>query len=87
MTTRESGSGWFGNRSKNFAEHGGSIHLRDAQEVSDFKSGACIEMRVQKPQNIRIKTEWMDQKPITIPVWAFQPALQTRQVKENDHVS
>ncbi len=49
MTTRESGSGLgLAIVRKILQEHGGSIHLRDAQEVSDFASGACIEMRVPK---------------------------------------
>ena len=49
MTTRESGSGLgLAIVRKILQEHGGSIHLRDAQEVSDFTSGACIEMRVPK---------------------------------------
>ena len=49
MTTRESGSGLgLAIVNKIIQEHGGSIQLRDAKEVSDFASGACVEMRIPK---------------------------------------
>ena len=49
MTTRETGSGLgLAIVRKILQEHGGSIQLRDAREVSDFAAGACIEMRVPR---------------------------------------
>ncbi|WP_146006432.1 sensor histidine kinase NtrY-like [Cohaesibacter celericrescens] len=49
MTTREKGSGLgLAIVRKILQEHGGSILLRDAIEVSDFESGACIEIRIPK---------------------------------------
>ncbi len=49
MTTREKGSGLgLAIVRKILQEHGGSILLRDAREVSDFERGACIEMRILK---------------------------------------
>ncbi|WP_157747818.1 PAS domain-containing sensor histidine kinase [Cohaesibacter sp. ES.047] len=49
MTTREKGTGLgLAIVRKILNEHGGSIQLRDAAEVSDFEHGACIEMRLLK---------------------------------------
>ena len=49
MTTRESGSGLgLAIVRKILQEHGGSIQLQDAKDVSDFATGACIELRVPK---------------------------------------
>ena len=49
MTTREKGSGLgLAIVRKILREHGGGIQLRDANEVSDFEQGACIEIRLPK---------------------------------------
>ena len=49
MTTREKGSGLgLAIVRKILQEHGGSIKLRDAAEVSDFEHGACIEIRLPR---------------------------------------
>ncbi|WP_319531771.1 PAS domain-containing sensor histidine kinase [uncultured Cohaesibacter sp.] len=49
MTTREKGTGLgLAIVRKILHEHGGSIQLRDASEVSDFDHGACIEVRILK---------------------------------------
>ena len=49
MTTREKGSGLgLAIVRKILQEHGGSIQLLDAPDVSEFAHGACIEMRVPK---------------------------------------
>lgn len=49
MTTREKGTGLgLAIVRKVLQEHGGTIQLKDAGEVSDFEHGACIEMRIPK---------------------------------------
>ena len=47
MTTREKGTGLgLAIVRKIVQEHGGVIQLLDSSEVSDFETGACIEMRI-----------------------------------------
>nr|WP_321459085.1 PAS domain-containing sensor histidine kinase [uncultured Cohaesibacter sp.] len=49
MTTREKGTGLgLAIVRKILREHGGGIQLKDANEVSDFEQGACIEIRLPK---------------------------------------
>ncbi|MCT4656147.1 MAG: PAS domain-containing sensor histidine kinase [Cohaesibacter sp.] len=49
MTTREKGTGLgLAIVRKILKEHGGSIQLRDAREVSDHSHGACVELRIPK---------------------------------------
>ncbi len=53
MTTRDKGTGLgLAIVRKILQEHGGSIQLRDAREVSDHEIGACIEMRIPKDPSV-----------------------------------
>ncbi|MCV6577464.1 MAG: PAS domain-containing sensor histidine kinase [Cohaesibacter sp.] len=53
MTTRDKGTGLgLAIVRKILNEHGGTIQLRDAREVSDNETGACIEMRIPKDPSL-----------------------------------
>lgn len=86
MTMREKGTGLgLAIVRKILQEHGGSIQLRDAREVSDFDRGACIEMRILKDSSDLMHSQEVGEEA-SHNSGLEMPSDKTT-IKGNDHVS